>query len=57
MKNTVYLVSHNWRGALNIGDMRVFENVLEAFDYSTQWPLFRRVYEFAPGQPPKLLLD
>jgi hypothetical protein len=65
-KNT-YLASHNYRGALNIGDMRVFDNIQDAFDWvdsvcKINYPShgihtlsFGRVYEFRPGLPPKLI--
>lgn len=53
---TVYLVSTFWRGTLNIGDMRVFEDYTAAwtyFDSLNVSDIFKRFYEFAPGAPPK----
>jgi hypothetical protein len=56
--NKTYLVTIYWRGALNIGDMRVFDNPVEAFNYySTLQPPFRKFYEVSKGESPKLYKD
>ena len=70
MKEQMYLVSSYWRGALNIGDMRVVNDVsaleleLERLRSGSPRSLaldefiaqgFYRVYKFEFGQPAKLV--
>ena len=52
----MYLATCAWRGALNIGDMRIFEAKDAAFDYvESLYSSYRRVYKLSDNAPPKLL--
>lgn len=54
-----YLVSSYWRGALNIGDMRVFDNDVDAWAYydSVSTSSWKRIYQTSHLEGPKLLKD
>lgn len=58
MTTTVYLATAHYKG-LYVSTMRIFDNVVDAAKHawrvSSQSEWGSRVYEFAPGQPPKLL--
>lgn len=53
-----YMVSSYYRGAINIGDMRSFEDVNDAWAY---WdtiygrPSWKRIYELSSKAAPRLL--
>jgi hypothetical protein len=53
-----YLVSSYWRGALNIGDMRTFDNAVDAWKYHDNLMSGeRRIYETSSDKEPRLLKD
>ena len=56
MSSPVYMVSINWRGALNIGDMRTFDNEPACWEYAKTLTSGGtiKVYELFSDKEPRL---
>lgn len=53
-----FLITSYWRGALNINDMRYFDDEVTAWKYYDSLhnsDSFKRIYQISKIDPPKLL--
>lgn len=52
----VFIASAYWRGAMNVGDLRTFDNEPDAVKYAQGMFGGCRVYEVFPNKSPRLVL-